>query len=104
MASSTGYEYDNTGAFIRKDPASVLDYTINFTNWLASGDTITGTPTWTADTGITKGTETNTTTAATLFLSGGTAGDIYEIKCVAVTGNGRTVARRFRVKCEELHL
>ena len=103
MASSTGFEYDNTGAFIRKDPQSVLDYTIDFSSWLPTSTTISS-DTWTVDTGITKDSDSNTTTTATATLSGGTAGTVYEIKCVVVTSGGLTVARRFRVKCEELHL
>ena len=39
MASTTGYENDNVGAFISKDPGSTLDYVIQWSEWL-SGDSI----------------------------------------------------------------
>ena len=100
---TTGYERDNQGAFIRKDPESVLDYTINWSNLLTTGDTIAS-ATYTVDSGLTKDSSSNTTTTTTVQLSGGTAGTVYEVKCVIVTAASRTVARRFRVKVEELHL
>ena len=50
-----------------KDPSAVLDYVINWSTWLGS-DTITGTPTWTVPTGITKDSQSNSTTAATIWL------------------------------------
>tara|TARA_R100000734_G_C3282509_1_gene75830 strand:+ start:365 stop:676 length:312 start_codon:yes stop_codon:yes gene_type:complete len=103
MTASTGYERDNTGAFIRKDPESVLDYTINWSDFLTTGDTISS-ATYTVDTGLTKDSNSNTTTTTTVTLSGGTAGTVYTVKCVIATAASRTVARRFRVKCEELHL
>ena len=103
MTATTGFETDNTGAFIRKDPESVLDYTINWSNFLTTGDSIAS-ATYTVATGINKDSESNTTTTTTVQLSGGTAGTVYEIKCVITTAASRTIARRFRVKVEELHL
>ena len=75
MTASTGYERDNTGAFIRKDPESVLDYTINWSDFLTTGDTISS-ATYTVDTGLTKDSNSNTTTTTTVTLSGGTAGTV----------------------------
>ena len=103
MTASTGYERDNTGAFIKKDPESVLDYTINWSDFLTTGDTVAS-ATYTVDTGLTKDSNSNTTTATTVTLSGGTAGTVYTVKCVMTTTASRVAARRFRVKCEELHL
>jgi len=100
---TTGYERDNQGAFIRKDPESVLDYTINWASFLTTGDTISS-ATYTVATGLTKDSNTNTTTTTTVQLSGGTAGTVYEVKCVIATVASRTIARRFRVKVEQLHL
>ena len=101
--NSTGFETNNTGAFIRKDPESVLDYTINWANWLSSGDTI-ATSTYTVPTGITADSVSNTTTTATVKLSSGTAGTNYVIKNSITTGNGLTCVRRFTVKVQEMHL
>jgi hypothetical protein len=103
MTASTGYERDNVGAFIRKDPESVLDYTIDWSDFLNAGDTISSN-TYTVDTGLTASSSTNTTTTTTVTLSGGTAGTVYTVKCSITTSASRTAIRRFRVKCEELHL
>ncbi len=60
-----------------KDPDAVLDYSIDWTTWLA-GDTL-ATSVWTVPAGITKDSETNTTSKSTVWLSGGTAGEVYEV-------------------------
>lgn len=105
MASTTGFERDNTGAFIRKGPLEVMDYTIDFTNFLTGGDLI-DTHTFTADTGITVDSSSKAANekSVSVVLSGGTAGTAYTIKCTITTDNGLTVVRRFRIKCEEIHL
>lgn len=88
---------------LTKDPEAVLDYAIDWDvtgdSWL-SGDTISSV-TWTVPTGLTKGSESNTTTTATVWLSGGTAGSIYSISCKIVTAGGRTDERTFKLKVEE---
>ncbi len=71
-----------------KDPNEVLDYVRTWTEFLA-GDTIT-TSTWTAETGITVSSSSNTTTTATVWLSGGTAGNRYLVTNRIVTTAGRT--------------
>ena len=105
MASTTGFEQDNTGAFIRKDPESVMDYTIDYTNFLAAGDKI-DTFTFTATSGITIDSSSKSANekSVTVILSGGTAGTTYANKSTVVTDNGITAVKRFRVKCEEIHL
>lgn len=87
--------------WIAKDPQAVLDYQVN---WAASGDswlgadTIVGTPVWTIDAGLTKDSQSNTTTTATVWLSGGTAGTSYTVTCRVSTAAGRTDERSFIVK------
>ena len=68
-----------------KDPNAVLEYQIDWSSWLGA-DTIV-TSTWTVPTGITKDSSTNTTTTATIWLSGGTAGTRYELTNRIVTSN-----------------
>ena len=79
----------------QKAATDVLDYAIDWTAWLA-GDTIS-TSTWTVPTGITKASDSHTTTVCTAFLSGGTAGITYLITNAIVTAAGRTVQRSFYV-------
>lgn len=74
-----------------KDPISVLDYTVDWSDWL-DGDTI-ATSIWTVPTGITQASETETTTAATIWLSGGTDGSDYTVTNRITTVGGRTDER-----------
>ena len=102
MTATTGFERDNQGAFIRKDPEAVLDYQLDYTNYLASGDSIT-TSTVTVDSGLTKDSDTLTGSGklVTITLSGGTEGTVYTVKNTVVTNDGRTAVKRFRVKVEK---
>jgi hypothetical protein len=85
---------------VPKDPADVLDYVVNWANWLPGGDTI-ATATFTVETGITKNSESNDATTATVWLSGGDAGNQYTITCTVTTTGGRTVSRSFEIAVEE---
>ena len=79
-----------------KDPDAILDYQINWATWLST-DTI-ATSTWTVATGITKVTDTKTTTATTIWLSGGTADTDYRLVNKITTANGRTEERSIWIK------
>lgn len=78
-----------------KDPDEVLDYTIDWTARLGS-DTIS-TSTWIVPTGITEDSNSNTTTATTIWLSGGTVNQIYELTNRVVTAGGRTMDKTVRL-------
>ena len=71
-----------------KDPDEVLDYTIDWTNWLDT-DTIS-TSSWTVASGLTEDSESNNTTSATVWVSGGSAGTTYKATNTIVTADGRT--------------
>ncbi len=71
-----------------KDPDAVMDYRLDWSAFLVT-DTIS-TSTWTVPTGITKQSDTNTTTAVTIWLTGGTAGTNYELTNRITTAAGRT--------------
>lgn len=83
-----------------KDPGDRLDYVMTFATWLA-GDTITGTPIWTVPAGITQYATSNTTTTATIWLSGGTHGSDYIITCQVETAGGRIKQQSFTVKVKD---
>jgi len=85
-----------------KDPADILDYGIDWSSWLAPlEDTIT-TSTWSVPTGLSKGAESKSTTASTVWLSGGTAGEVYKVANKIVTAGGRTAERSITIKVKEL--
>ena len=80
-----------------KDPSAVLDYVFDWTEWLATGETITD-HTITADTGITVDSSTESDGKVTVWLSGGTAGINYKIACLITTSAGRTDERTIWIK------
>ena len=91
-----------------KDPSAVLDYVFDWTEWLATGETIavdseTGEKliTITADTGITVDSWTEDDGKVTVWLSGGTAGINYKVACKITTTVGRTDERTIWIKVVE---
>lgn len=83
-----------------KDPSAVLDYSIDWAAWLEETspiDTIS-TSTWTVQSGITQDSESETASKATVWLSGGTAGAIYEVVNRIVTAAGRTDDRTLYIQ------
>jgi hypothetical protein len=82
-----------------KDPHAILDYTIDWTRWLA-GDTI-ATSEWLVAAGLTKVADSKTVSSATVWLSGGTAGQSYTVTNRIVTNGGRTEDRSFTIRVEE---
>jgi len=83
-----------------KDPSAVLDYVFDWTEWLATGETIDN-YTITADTGITVDSSTEDTGKVTVWLSGGTAGINYKVACLITTTAGRTDERTIWIKVVE---
>lgn len=74
-----------------KAPEDILDFEWDWSVWLPTGDTIASVD-WTADSGVTiedSPASTNTTTNATVWLGGGTAGDTYNVTCQITTAAGR---------------
>jgi len=82
-----------------KDPNAVLDYIWDWSDWLGS-DTISSS-TVTAPTGLTVDSESNTTTTATVWLSGGTAGEDYDVVNRIITAGGRTEDRTITIQVRE---
>jgi hypothetical protein len=87
-------------AFV-KDPGEVKDYAIDWTAHLATSETIT-TSTWVVATGITKDSDSTTTTVATIWLSGGSEGTEYRVTNHVVTDQGREFERSFTVNVQQL--
>ena len=88
-------------ATYKKDPNAVLDYTFDWGPYLTPlGDTIS-TATWVLSTGLTKVSQSNTTTTATAFVSGGTLGETATLTCRIVTNGGRTDDRSLSLKIVE---
>jgi hypothetical protein len=82
-----------------KDPNDILDYSIDWSQFLDT-DTI-DTSTWTVATGITKVSDTKAATTTTIWLSGGTAGATYQLTNRITTVNGRVKDKSFSVYVAE---
>lgn len=84
-----------------KDPDAVLDYSVDWSLWLA-GDEIS-TSEWILEQGalLEKVTDTKTPTKATAWLRGGQAGTTYLVTNRIFTVGGRTDDRTISVKVEE---
>lgn len=89
-----------------KDPDAVKNYTLNWNGaapgpWLSTGETIS-TSAWTlSSTGITKDSDSNTTTTASIIVSGGTTGEDYELTNRVTTSDSQTEDQTIRIKVLE---
>lgn len=94
------YYFDTDGLpTIDKDPNATLDYSQDWSDWLSPiSDTITGTPVWTLGAGLTKISQSNTTTSASAFISGGVIGSKEPVACKITTTGGRVDERTVYLK------
>lgn len=105
MATVTGFLKDNEGIYIPKDTEAVLTYSLDWTDWLTNGETISSNL-FTIETisgdqdPLTKSTQSNTNYVTTVKLSGGTQGNIYRVYNTITTSGGLTERRYFRVRVE----
>jgi hypothetical protein len=83
-----------------KDPDAVLDYSVDWSKWLA-GDQIT-TSIWSVDDpAIEVADDSNTSTRATVWLSGGVASESYTVTNRITTSGGRTDDRSFVIQVQD---
>ncbi len=83
-----------------KDPDAILDYSIEWSKWLA-GDQIQ-TSTWSvSDPAIEASNGSNTAGRATVWLSGGTAGQSYTVTNRITSFGGRTDERSFIIQVQD---
>lgn len=95
---TTSFKTDALGDYIEKDPAAVLDYSNNWTDWLAASATdAISTSTWTIPAGLTSSSPAVAAGITSIFISGGTAGTTYTVANKIVTTGGRTDQRTFRL-------
>lgn len=84
-----------------KDPEEVLDYTLDWSEYLPAGDTVAS-ATWTVPDGITESTapghQHNVNGArTTIWLAGGSEPKDYLITCRIVSAQGRQADRTFEI-------
>jgi hypothetical protein len=104
MTDTTGYRVDKFGTYIEKDPQSRLDYSIDWSDWMPSEDSILNSS-WTIQTITgdlnpltTDDDQYNASTSiTTIYLAGGTAGNTYRITNTITTDDGLIDERYFRL-------
>lgn len=80
----------------QQDVGDILDYDFN---WIVKlGEDTIVTSDFLLPDGLTEESSSNTTTGATIFVSGGTAGRVYRIVNTITTAGGRTYERTVRVQ------
>lgn len=107
MSTITGYLQDTYGTYILKDPQAQLVYTMDWSEWLALGQTIATVsyavqarsndpqPVTLESEGI-----ANNNTYTYVELAGGSVNKVYTITATVTTDDGSTDRRNFRVKIE----
>lgn len=90
-----------TDPFI-KDPNAVLDYAVSWTAWLAEVSDTLVTSVWSVLTGTVQiDSDVSDTTIATVWLTGGAAGEKCSLLNRITTADGRTDDRTIYVKIKE---
>lgn len=79
-----------------QDPQAVKQYTMDWSDWLGDGETITA-ATVTAEAGITVDTSNNDTTSVTFKLSAGVLGSRPKVTCHITTSAGQQDDRTLTV-------
>ncbi len=78
-----------------KDPDEVLDYQLVWTSRLKT-DTITDSE-WIIPVGINLDSDSSTTTTTTIWLSGGTLDEVYELLNRITTAGGRVMDQSIKI-------
>ena len=87
-------------SMLLKTEAEVLDYGVDWSGWLETGDQIQ-TSSWAVEAGLTVGGQQHDDASATIWLSGGAAGTRYWVTNRITTTAGRTAERAFRLRVVE---
>ena len=109
MATLTGYKRDNLGIYIDKDPLAELDYSLDWSEYTQSGDSIS-TASWSIDaisgdaSPLATGASSVVGDTTTVIISGGSVGNIYTVRCTITTTEGLTDRRSFRISVKNITL
>lgn len=84
----------------KKDPDARLDWVWDWNEWLDEGEVIENSV-FLASVGISIDNTSNTTRTATVWLSGGTAGQVYQVTNRITTSSGRIDDRSITIRVAE---
>jgi hypothetical protein len=80
-----------------KDPDATLDWRFDWTDWLDDGETITASV-MTVSAGLVLVSQSNSVSAATVWVSGGTTGSVYSVANRITTSAGRIDERTITIR------
>ena len=83
-----------------KDPSAELDYAIDWSSWLSSGETISASS-WSTGGLVDMGLASIVGGKAIVWLSGGATGTRYLVENLITTSEGRTDQRTIQIVCVE---
>ena len=87
--------------FSPKDPDAARLYTWDFEDWLSAGESISSYSFPDFPTGLTQVSDSNDADSVTVKISGGTAGESYDITCRIITDAGQTDDRTLTLPVAE---
>lgn len=84
----------------KKDPDATLDWIFDWTPWLGEFETITD-AIFITDPGLVTVAYSHTAKTSTVWLSGGTEGQVYRVTNRVTTSDGRIDDRSFTLRCTQ---
>ena len=90
----------NFGTYF-KQPSEVLDYDLDYREWLTSGDNVQSATVAVTPTGLTVDSTFINDPRVKIWLSAGTAGSTYKVTVTMTTADGRVREDEFKLKVKE---
>lgn len=84
-----------------KDPNEVVDYDLKWDDQMTADTDTLATSNWTVPSGLTRDSQSNTTTRTKVWLSGGTTGETYTLLNRVTTAGGRTFDQSMKLKMKD---
>ena len=88
-------------ALFYKDPDAYLDYAMDWSTWLNTGENVSTYVVSVNDTVLTIATFTKSSNIVTAWLSGGASGQTYTVSIKITTDAARIEERSFRIKIKQ---
>lgn len=85
-----------------KQPVDVLDYDIDYSQWLTTGDNVESFTVVVEPSGLTVDNTFTNDPRVKIYLSGGTDGATYKITVTMTTADGRVKQDEFKLKVKDI--
>jgi len=91
----------NLGNFT-KQPVEIIDYDIDYSEWLTAGDNVQAASVEVAPVGLIVESTFINDPRVKIWVSGGTTGTTYKLTVTATTADGRVKQDEFKVKVKDI--